>query len=119
MKILDTSETSLSIQAQVNFTNPTEYSAHVPFVSINILNNGTTLGQATTKDVVVVPGVNENMIVEALWDPLHLSGQTGRAIGRELLSQYISGTDVLLFRNRCWLLTSDLRMEHNFDAQDS
>ncbi|KAI9829007.1 MAG: hypothetical protein M1832_000030 [Thelocarpon impressellum] len=91
LRILDTTETTLLIQARVNFTNPTEYSAHIPFLSINILENGTALGQATAKDVTVVPGSNENVVVEAVWDPLTPSGSEGQAVGRELLSQYISG----------------------------
>ncbi|KAJ9642434.1 hypothetical protein H2199_004815 [Coniosporium tulheliwenetii] len=94
--ILQTGPSSLILQAEVNFTNPTEYSATVPYVNVNILNNGTVLGQATAKDVVVVPGPNKNIVVEVLWDPLASSGKKGAAVGRELLSQYISGYNTTL-----------------------
>ncbi len=91
MNILHTGPSSLTLQAEVNFTNPTQYSATVPYVNINILVNGTVLGQATAKNVAVVPGPNKNIIIEALWDPLTSSGKKGAAVGRELLSQYGSG----------------------------
>ncbi|KAK5009489.1 hypothetical protein LTR60_005187, partial [Cryomyces antarcticus] len=91
LKILDTGSSSITLQAEVNVTNPTEYSATVPYIDINILNNGTILGHATAKDVRVVPGPNENILVTAVWDPLISSGSKGQAVGKEFLSQYISG----------------------------
>jgi hypothetical protein len=75
----------------VNITNPTEYSATVPFVDINILTNGTLLGHATARDVTVVPGVNTNILVTAVWDPRTMGGEEGHRVGVEFLSQYISG----------------------------
>lgn len=88
----------------VNFTNPTEYSATVPFVDINILTNGTLLGHATAKDVTVVPGLNTNMLVTAIWDPLSLGGEQSHRVGVEFLSQYISGSWSRV-RTRCLKLT--------------
>ena len=82
---------ALAIEANINFTNPTNYSATVPFFDINILTNGTLLGNATVENVSVVPGRNENVHVRAKWDPLSLSGESGVKVGRELLSQYVSG----------------------------
>lgn len=96
LQILDTSKTSLTLTALVNFTNPTEYSATVPFVDINILTNGTLLGHATAKDVSVVPGTNTNILVTAVWDPRALGGEEGHRIGVEFLSQYISGLYTML-----------------------
>lgn len=96
LKILDTDTTSLTLQAQVNFTNPTKYSATVPYFNINILVNGTILGQATATDVAVVPGNNTNVLIKAVYDPFTYSGKKGRAVGRELLSQYISGYNTTL-----------------------
>ncbi|KAI9850076.1 MAG: hypothetical protein M1838_006088 [Thelocarpon superellum] len=96
LKILGTSTKSISIQAKLNFTNPTDYSAHVPYVSVNILKNGTVLGQATAEGVTVLPGQNEDLLVQATWDPLVRSGKEGQLIGRELVSQYISGWNTTL-----------------------
>ena len=91
LRILETTRSSLSMEARVNITNPTEYSAIVPYVNIKMLSNGTEVGHATARNVSVVPGPNHNILVEALWDPLTPSGQKGVAQGKELLSQYISG----------------------------
>lgn len=91
LEILDTSETSLTIGAKVNVTNPTEYAATVPFIDINISVNDTVLGHATARNIIIVPGPNHNLAIEAVWDPLSHSGKKGRHIGSELLSQYISG----------------------------
>ena len=91
MEILETTESTLTIQARMNVTNPTEYSATVPYVNINLLSNGTIVGHATATNVSIVPGPNLDILVTALWDPKTPSGEKGLAVGRELLSQYISG----------------------------
>jgi hypothetical protein len=75
----------------VNFTNPTEYTAQIPYVNIHVLSNGSILGQATVQNVNVVKGNNSNVLVEAVWDPYTLGGKEAQSIGRNLLSQYISG----------------------------
>ncbi|KAI9751683.1 MAG: Peroxisome chaperone and import receptor [Chaenotheca gracillima] len=96
LQILDTSETTLVLEALVNFTNPTPYSATVPFFNIHILTNDTILGHATAKNIVVSPGLNENVQIKALWDPLGSSGKEGQDVGREFLSQYVSGWNTTL-----------------------
>ncbi|KAL8724781.1 MAG: hypothetical protein Q9166_007759 [cf. Caloplaca sp. 2 TL-2023] len=96
LDILETSKTSLTIGAKVNVTNPTEYSATVPFIDINISVNDTILGHATARDVSVVPGPNHDLAVVAVWDPSSHSGKKGAHIGSELLSQYISGYNTTL-----------------------
>ena len=88
LQILSTSESSLRVGAKVNFTNPTEYTAHIPYVNINILKNGSVLAQAIARNVDVVRGENLDLDFEAVWEP---SGDEARAVGGELLSQYISG----------------------------
>jgi hypothetical protein len=96
LEIIDTGKTSLELQAKVNFTNPTPYTAQVPFFNIHILNNGSIVGQATAKDVVVVKGNNTNLVINAIWDPIKFGGPRGAVIGRDLLSQYISGWNTTL-----------------------
>jgi len=83
-------------------TNPTEYAATVPFIDIHIMENGTLLGHATARDLHIVPGENNNLFVTAVYDPLTSGGEEAATVGRELLSQYISG----------WNTTITLRM-HN------
>ncbi|KAF2269282.1 hypothetical protein CC78DRAFT_509473 [Lojkania enalia] len=96
LSIVDTSPTSITLQALVNITNPTNYSATIPYFNINILVNNTILAQATVHDVSVYPGNNTNLPVTAVWDPFTHSGENGTAVGRELLSQYVSGYNMSL-----------------------
>ena len=91
LKLVKTTPSSFLLELKANLTNPTNYSATVPFVDINIFSNGTLLGHATVRDIQVGPGRNENITVQTTWDPLGLSGEVGKNMSRELVSQYISG----------------------------
>lgn len=91
ISILDTSPTSITLQAGINLTNPTNYSATVPYFDINILVNGTHLGHATAKDIEIHRGNNTNIVVSAVWDPYTNGGVKGKQVGAELLSQHVSG----------------------------
>jgi len=92
LSIVETSPTSITLHVHVNFTNPTNYSATVPYFDIDILVNGTHLGHAMARDVEVRPGNNTNVVVSAVWDPYSNGGAKGKQVGAELLSQYVSGT---------------------------
>lgn len=91
LQILDTSETSLTLSALLNFTNPTEYSATIPYADVLISKNGSVLGHGKIQHVALKPGRNINIPVVAVWDPRKFDGKKGHEIGVELLSQYISG----------------------------
>ena len=91
LNLLDTTPSSVLLEVLANITNPTNYSATVPFVDLQILVNGTLVGNATTRAVTVRPGHNVNIPVQAKWDPSGLSGKEGAAVGKNLISQYISG----------------------------
>lgn len=93
---MDTDEHLLKLQASVSFTNPTVYSATVPFFSVSILINDTDVGEAIVRDAEVVRGNNTGLLAEVLWDPLTLGGEDALAVSRELLSQYISGYNTTL-----------------------
>lgn len=71
-------------------TNPTPYSAHIPFISIHIQSNGTTIGEARAENLDIRAGNNTNLAVSATWNPL-MSGERGAQRGRDLLSEYLSG----------------------------
>ncbi|KAK6067094.1 hypothetical protein SCUP234_11810 [Seiridium cupressi] len=90
IRILDTSSTSITLQALVNITNPTPYTAHVPYINVHVMKNDTVLGHAIVQNMDVVKGSNSDMLVTARWEP-SMSGKEGRHIGRELISQFISG----------------------------
>ncbi|KAH9881369.1 hypothetical protein IAQ61_000093 [Plenodomus lingam] len=91
LSIVDTSPTSITLQAYVNLTNPTNYSATVPYFDINILVNETHIGHATARDIEIHPENNTNLLVSAVWDPMTNGGAKGKQVGAELLSQYVSG----------------------------
>jgi hypothetical protein len=74
----------------VNITNPTPYSAYVPFISIQLLKNGSVLGNLIGKNLDIKTGNNSNLLVSALWDP-SLGGPKGHQHGIDLLSEYLSG----------------------------
>ena len=84
LEIIETTSKTLTLQARVNITNPTDYSAKVPFVDINLLVNDTVLGHGSAENVSVVPGPN-SILVTAIWKPAN------KTVGRDFLSQYISG----------------------------
>jgi Protein of unknown function (DUF3712) len=96
LEILETTTSSLVIQAKANITNPTEYSAHIPYINILILHNDTVLGHVIAKDLHVVPGRNFDLVATAVWNPSVASGVQGSTVGRNLLSQYISGFNTTL-----------------------
>lgn len=90
LRVLDTTTDSLTLQALVNVTNPSEYTAHVPFANIHVWHNGSVLGEATVENVDVIEGPNPDILVTAKWKP-SMGGLEGRQIGRDLISQYLSG----------------------------
>ncbi|KAI1381520.1 hypothetical protein F4677DRAFT_128367 [Hypoxylon crocopeplum] len=90
LKVLDTTSDSITLQALVNVTNPTPYTAHIPYVNVHVLNNGSVLGSATIENLDIVKGPNSNVLVTAKWNP-PMGGDHGRRIGRDLISQYLSG----------------------------
>ncbi|KIW05432.1 uncharacterized protein PV09_03942 [Verruconis gallopava] len=95
LEIVETNENGLVLKAEVNFTNPTNYSASIPFARISIEKNGTTIGNAKVENATIVPGQNERQVVTASWQP-NLSGNKGITVGRDLISQYISGYNTTL-----------------------
>ncbi|KAK4248662.1 RAVE protein 1 C terminal-domain-containing protein [Corynascus novoguineensis] len=101
VQITHTTPISLSFQAVVNITNPTPYSARIPFASIYVESNGTTIGEAFARNIYVKPGNNTDLSVSAIWNP-SMGGEKGVEIGRDFLSRYASGysTNVTLRTHR-------------------
>lgn len=95
IEILDTAYKSITLQARVNITNPTPYTAHIPAFSIHVLSNGSLVGAATAENLDVIKGKNTNLLITAKWNP-SMGGDRGEELGRELLSQYISGLNTSL-----------------------
>ena len=91
LQLLDTTPSTVLLAVLVNITNPTNYSATVPFADIQILVNGTMVGNASTEAIEIDPGFNKNIPVKAKWDPPGLGGEKGATVGKDFISQYISG----------------------------
>lgn len=91
LSLADTAESSLSAKIQMNFTNPTAYSARIPFVDILMLFNGTAIAHITARNIDIKPGNNTNIPIELHWAPFELDGIDGVEAGRTLVSSYISG----------------------------
>ncbi|KAJ2995253.1 hypothetical protein NUW58_g1326 [Xylaria curta] len=90
LKVVDSSLDSITLQALVNVTNPTPYTAYVPFANVHLFANGSILGDGTIRNVDIRTGLNTNLVVTAKWNPTK-GGPHGRKIGRDLISQYLSG----------------------------
>lgn len=88
--ILDSTPDSLRLQALVNITNPTPYSAHIPYVNVHILCNGSVIGEVSAEDLEIVTGDNTDLVATAKWKP-SMSGEKGMELARNLISQYLSG----------------------------
>jgi hypothetical protein len=93
IQILSTSATAVDLQATVNITNPTPYTAHIPHVNVHVVKNGTVVGEATIEDFYFRRGNNTNILVSATWDPSR-GGEDALQVGRDLISQYLSGYNV-------------------------
>ncbi|OJD18871.1 hypothetical protein AJ78_01126 [Emergomyces pasteurianus Ep9510] len=91
LEISHTTKSSILLATKLNLTNPTEYSANVPYINLQVVHNGTNVGHVTARNLTISPGFNSGIEISALWDPLHLGGKDGIAAGQDLISRYISG----------------------------
>lgn len=91
LRLGDTTESSMTVSTLVNFTNPTQYSATIPFVDLLILYNDTTVGHIAAQNLSIAAGNNSHVPIDFLWCPSDLSGDHGVEAGRALFSSYISG----------------------------
>ncbi|EEP81928.1 predicted protein [Uncinocarpus reesii 1704] len=91
IRISQTTKSSISLETLVNFTNPTSYSANVPYVDMEVIYNGSRVAHVLGRRLSVSPGLNSLVEIVGLWNPFHGGGSEGVIAGRELISSYISG----------------------------
>lgn len=96
VRISQTTKTSVKVLTKINFTNPTDYSAHIPFVKLRLAHNDTDVAHVVGRNMSISSGVNSTVEIEGLWDPTNGSGEEGVIAGRDLLSRYVSGSPCLL-----------------------
>ncbi|PYH77195.1 hypothetical protein BO82DRAFT_345406 [Aspergillus uvarum CBS 121591] len=93
LKLSDTSASSLFVETEVNITNPTPYAASIPLIDFVMFFNGSKVAHLTAKNAQITPGLNSGLHVDLVWSPLSFDGPSGATAGRDLLSQYISGSN--------------------------
>ncbi|OJD27142.1 hypothetical protein ACJ73_01474 [Blastomyces percursus] len=91
LEIAQTTESSILLALRLNVTNPTEYSAKVPYINLLVAHNGTNVGHLTARNLSISPRLNSGLEISALWDPLQFGGKDGIAVGQDLISRYVSG----------------------------
>lgn len=89
--IRNTTSTAVRLECTANFTNPTPYTASVPFINLQFASNDSVLGDVTIKNLVVAQGNNTGVTVGASWDPVGFGGEQSREAGRTLISDFLSG----------------------------
>jgi hypothetical protein len=95
VEVVGSTPSSLELQARVNVTNPTPYTAYIPSINLHLLSNGSIIGEVRGHNLNITRGNNTNMLVSAVWSS-SLGGEDGICSGRELLSEYISGFNTSL-----------------------
>ncbi|KAK2070849.1 hypothetical protein P8C59_005314 [Phyllachora maydis] len=65
LEVVDTTASSMTLQAFVNLTNPTPYSAFIPAVSIHLLCNDTFIGEIIAEGLNITTGNNTDLQVKA------------------------------------------------------
>lgn len=118
LEIVETSQTSLEVQAAVDFRNPTNYTADVGYFDALVAVNGTPVGHVNVENVCVGAGKNTAMRVHVTWSPGITGGDEGLAKSRELISQlYISGRSSPGFPWGFCLTHISCRLQHVPDVQ--
>ncbi|RCI17369.1 hypothetical protein L249_2403 [Ophiocordyceps polyrhachis-furcata BCC 54312] len=93
IKILDTTETSVRLQASANLTNATPYTADIAYLSVHIMKQGHWVGEATVRNVALRAGHNSGLSGSAEWNPTTFGGSAAKEVGRRLMSDYLSGKE--------------------------
>ncbi|KAM5469655.1 hypothetical protein MauCBS54593_004209 [Microsporum audouinii] len=98
IKIVETTKDSILAQANVNFTNPTNYTVHLPYIDIKLVHNSSDIAHIIGHNLHVRPGQNTAVKIDVLWNPLESGGEDGTNAGRDLVSKCVSGinTTVIL-----------------------
>lgn len=91
LRVDEATENLLGVSTVVNFTNPTQYSANIPFMDVLMLYNSTPVAHAVVRNFSLVQGHNYNTAIEISWNPFDIGGPGGPEAGRSLASSYISG----------------------------
>ena len=84
------------METTVNMKNPTPYTATAPYVNIHVLRDGVVIGDAVARDIDLRLGDNDGMVIQSTLDPVGFGGPDAQKLGRQLISDYVSGKNVTL-----------------------
>ncbi|KAH2801439.1 hypothetical protein KXW19_001114 [Aspergillus fumigatus] len=90
-----TTDSSMLVKTRMNVTNPTKYSASVPFADFLMLYNGTKVAHITALDIAVASKSDATVRVDIMWEPSK-GGPDGVEAGREFLSKCVSGSNITM-----------------------
>ncbi|GIC91202.1 uncharacterized protein Aud_007644 [Aspergillus udagawae] len=93
LEVGPTTDSSMLVKTRVNVTNPTEYSAAVPYADFMMLYNGTKVAHITALDIALASKAVATIRVDIMWEPSK-GGQDGVEAGREFLSKCVSGSNI-------------------------
>ncbi|KAL5088330.1 hypothetical protein Trisim1_006779 [Trichoderma cf. simile WF8] len=94
--ILNTTKHAVHMQASVNITNPTPYTASIPSANVHVYHGELIIGEVIVNHLDVQLGNNSNLVVLATWDPVSLGGEKSHKAAAQLLSDYLSGKNTTL-----------------------
>ncbi|KAK1251057.1 hypothetical protein MKX07_005612 [Trichoderma sp. CBMAI-0711] len=94
--ILNTTKHAVHMQASVNITNPTPYTASIPLANVHVYHGELLIGEVTVKDLDVQLGNNSDLAVFATLDPTSVGGEESHKAAVKLLSDYVSGKNTTL-----------------------
>jgi hypothetical protein len=90
VEVGSTTYSTMLVKTRVNVTNPTPYSASVPYADFMMLYNGTKVAHITALDIALASKADATVHVDIMWEPSE-GGEDGVEAGREFLSKCVSG----------------------------
>ncbi|KAF7114325.1 hypothetical protein CNMCM5793_008277 [Aspergillus hiratsukae] len=93
VEVGSTTYSSMLVKTRVNVTNPTQYSASVPYADFMMMYNGTKVAHITALDIALAWKADATVHVDVMWEPSE-AGQDGVEAGREFLSKCVSGSNI-------------------------
>ncbi|EFQ98725.1 hypothetical protein MGYG_01743 [Nannizzia gypsea CBS 118893] len=91
IKVVETTKDSVLSRVTVDFTNPTNYTAHMPYFDIKLVHNSSDVAHIIGHNLHIHPGQNTGVKIDALWSPLESGSKEGATAGRDLVSKCVSG----------------------------
>lgn len=96
ISIKTTTTTTILVEAIVNVTNPTPYTADIPYASVHLVSGDHVLGAVSVEGLQMQRGNITNISTSMLWDPIGHGGPGAQNEAKLLLSKYLSGENTTI-----------------------